>query len=112
MNKLRLQKEVEIRRIEGSLRSSESFFVTEYKSLKVSDLEELRAKLRPLFAEVRVCKNRLLKIASNRAGLTGLDDFLTGQNLFIFSKEGGSQVAKQLYDFSRTNKQLVLKAGL
>lgn len=112
MNKLRLRKEIEIKRIEGSLKTSSSFFVTEYKGLKVGDLEQLRRRLRPPLAEVRVCKNRLLKIASTRAGVADLSDYLKGQNLFIFGKDEGNQVAKLLYDFSKENKDLVLKAGL
>lgn len=112
MNKFRLEKELKIIEIEDSLKAADSFYIAEYGSLRVSDLEDLRKRVKAVKGEVKVYKNRLLKIASEAVGFPKLADFLTGQNIFIFSKEEGSQVAKILYDFANQNQNFQLKAGI
>ena len=52
--------------------------LTDYRGLKVSDLQTLRTSLRAQDAEFRVAKNTLTRIAAERAGIAGLEPVLEG----------------------------------
>ncbi|MEZ4500755.1 MAG: 50S ribosomal protein L10 [Thermomicrobiales bacterium] len=45
--------------------------LTDYRGLKVSDLQGLRTTLRPIDGEFRIAKNTLTRIAAERAGIEG-----------------------------------------
>lgn len=86
--------------------------VTDYRGLKVSDLQTFRGNLRPVGAEFHVAKNTLTRIAANNAGLTGLDPFLEGPTGLVFAFEDAVQTAKTVSDFVRTSRILSVKGGL
>ena len=49
--------------------------LTDYRGLDVTGLQGLRATLRPLNAEFKIAKNTLTRIASEKAGIEGLDAY-------------------------------------
>jgi large subunit ribosomal protein L10 len=85
--------------------------VTEYRGLTVTELKALR---RALGSDVKysVVKNTLTKIAAREAGITVLDDLLSGPTAIAFIKGDPVEAAKGLRDFAKTHPTLVIKGGI
>ena len=59
-----------------------------------------------------VTKNTLAKIAAHDAGITDIDELLTGPTAIALVKGDPVEAAKGLRDFSRANPVLVIKGGV
>lgn len=84
--------------------------VTEYRGLTTAQLTTLRRSL-GADATYRVAKNTLVKRAAADAGISGLDELLTGPTAIAFVKGEPVDAAKALRDFAKDNKGLVIKGG-
>ncbi|MDZ7293249.1 50S ribosomal protein L10 [Mycoplasmopsis pulmonis] len=98
--------------ITKKINDSQSLFLAEYRGLTVAKLLNLRKEAKKHNVEIKVYKNRLVKLATQKLGHSDLDKFLVGPNLFVFSNELGMDGAKVLAEFAKKNKKLVLKAGI
>lgn len=98
--------------IRERLASANAVFVTEYRGLKVAELETLRAELRGVDAEFKIAKNTLARIAARGASLEALETFLEGPSGLVFARGDAAATAKRLRDFGRANPALVIKGGL
>lgn len=100
-----------VAKIGESLKESASLTIVEYRGLTVAELSELRKSLKAAGATFNVYKNTLVTKASEELGIKGLDQYLSGSNAYVFSKElnGGPKV---LAKFAKKNELLVIKAGL
>jgi large subunit ribosomal protein L10 len=85
--------------------------LTHYRGLTVTDLAQLRAKLRETNAEMRVVKNTLTKRAAAAAGIDGLDELLVGPTGLVFCAEDPVGPAKALKDFAKDHPSLVIRGG-
>jgi large subunit ribosomal protein L10 len=94
------------------LGSAPTVVVTEYRGLKVSDLEALRQELREAGATFKIYKNTLVRLAVRQAGLEAMEPLLVGPTALVFVDGDIAQSAKKLRDFSRQNPLLVVKGGL
>jgi large subunit ribosomal protein L10 len=106
------QKANTINEISEQLSRALLVIVTDYRGLKVSDLQSFRGNLRPSGAEFHVAKNTLTKIAANKAGVNGLDPMLEGPSGLVFAFEDAVQTAKAVSDFVRTSRILSVKGGV
>lgn len=86
--------------------------VTDYRGLKVGDLQTFRGNLRPSGGEFHVAKNTLTKIAAGNAGVNGLDEHLEGPSGLVFAFEDPVQTAKAVSEFVRTSRILSVKGGV
>ena len=91
--------------------SAPAFVVTEYRGLKVQDLQDLRRKLRPRGVEYHVVKNTLFARAAEKAGRGGLRSLLVGPTAVAVASDGEKRIdevelAKSLVDEMRTLKAL------
>ncbi|MGB7069234.1 MAG: 50S ribosomal protein L10 [Pyrinomonadaceae bacterium] len=86
--------------------------VTDYRGLKVSELQTLRSNLRGFGGEFHVAKNTLTKIAAEKAGVVGLDPFLEGPTGIAFAYDDVVQTAKAVSDFARTSRIMTVKGGV
>ena len=77
--------------------------VLHYRELKVSEISELRRKLRAngMNIELRVAKNTLLRIAAHNAGKPDLDGIFTGPTAIAFIYGSEPQGAKAVMDAVR-----------
>ncbi|AKK10315.1 50S ribosomal protein L10 [Corynebacterium uterequi] len=89
---------------------ADSLFLTEYRGLTVSQLQELRGEL-GFDVEYHVAKNTLLKIAAAEQGIEGLDEHLTGPTAVAFIKGEAVDAAKVMKKFATANDKLVIKGG-
>ncbi len=99
-----------VAQIKEYLEKAESFFVAEYLGLKVSDMTDLRAKLRESDSRLVVEKNTLIRVAAKEAGVEGLDEYLTGPTAIAFVFGDPVAPAKALYDSFKKLELPVIKA--
>jgi large subunit ribosomal protein L10 len=85
---------------------------TEYRGLKVSQLQALRRELQEKGGEFHVVKNTLFKIAAGDDAAVLPESLTSGPTGIAFIYENEPACAKALLDFSRTNKALVVKGAL
>ena len=94
------------------LTRSPFMLVTDYQRMKVDQFSELRNRLAPAGAEVRVVKNSFLKRAIGSAGLPDVGDQLKGQPAIVFGDKDVAPVAKILKSFAAEFKIATLKVGV
>jgi len=90
---------------------SSGIVFTDYKGLKVKELQELRANLRSKGGEIHVLKNTLFRIAAGDDVAKLPADLHNGTTAFTFVFENESEVAKALLDYAKTSKKLVVKGA-
>lgn len=108
----RAEKAASVTAVAERLASSEAVFVTEYRGLKVHELEQLRAELRGAGAEYKIFKNTLARIAAQSHGFDALEPLLVGPTGLVFARADVAATAKRLRDFSRTNPAFVIRGGM
>jgi large subunit ribosomal protein L10 len=106
------QKAATIEVLTDQLERAQLTIVADYRGLKVSDLQALRASLRPFGAEFHVAKNTLTKIAAERVGIEGADDVLEGPTGLLFAFDDMVGAAKAISDFARTSRILTVRGGV
>jgi large subunit ribosomal protein L10 len=114
----RPEKVAVVTEVRQKLEDAEAVVFTEYRGLKVRDLQELRSALRPAGGEYKVYKNTLVRRASSELDLEIADE-LTGPTAlaFVGPRADGTPgdpvlVAKALKAFAKGNPALVVKGGL
>lgn len=86
--------------------------VTDYQRMKVDQFGELRNRLAPAGAEMRVVKNSFLKRAMAESGLPDVADKLIGQTAIVMGENDVAPVAKILKSFTAEFKIATLKVGV
>jgi large subunit ribosomal protein L10 len=94
------------------LNRSPFLLVTDYQHMKVDQFGELRNRLAPAGAEVRVVKNSFLKRAMADSGMPDVADKLTGQTAIVMGEKDVAPVAKILKLFAAEFKIATLKIGV
>ena len=92
--------------------SSSAILLTEYRGLKVSQLETLRRRLRDSGGEYKIFKNTFVRFVANDKGLTDLVPLLEGPTGIAFVDTDAAEVAKAIREFSRENPALIIKGGV
>ncbi|MGM1018103.1 MAG: 50S ribosomal protein L10 [Actinomycetota bacterium] len=105
------QKDASVAELTKNFENSNAVLLTEYRGLTVAQLKELRNSIRQE-ADYAVVKNTLTKIAANNAGITALDEGLTGPSAVAFVHGDFVTTAKALRDFAKANPHLVIKGGI
>ena len=104
-------KQETVAKITESLKDCASMTIVEYRGLTVAQISDLKKSLKAVGSTFSVYKNTLFTRASNDLGYSELDQYLTGSNAYVFSKELNAG-PKVLAKFARRNENLVIKAGL
>ena len=94
------------------LNRSPFLLVTDYQRMKVDQFGELRNRLAPAGAEVRVVKNSFLKRAMADSGMPDVADKLIGQTAIVMGERDVAPVAKILKLFAAEFKTATLKVGV
>ena len=98
--------------LQRDLERSTAIIVTEYRGLKVAELQDLRRKLRPKGVEYHVVKNSLFARAATKTQREGLKALLSGPTAVAMSKGDEVELARGLTDEARTLKALRIIGGL
>ncbi|MBN1994924.1 MAG: 50S ribosomal protein L10 [Anaerolineae bacterium] len=108
----RAKKEELVQQYVKKLSGSEAVIITDYRGLKVSDLQQLRAKIREVEGSFSIVKNTLAQRALTEAGLPVPEALLVGPVGIGFCGSNIPAVAKAIADFAKTNELLAVKGGL
>jgi large subunit ribosomal protein L10 len=94
------------------LQKSQGLILTDYRGLRVSEIEELRRSLRGAQATYQVVKNRLLLLALRQMGLSMPQEWLEGPVAVAFCHGEMPAAAKVIQDFAKGHEQFAVKGGL
>ncbi len=94
----------------STLKDVNFLLVTHYKGLTVSEITELREKVKTNNATFKVTKNSLIKRAIKNTDYEKLDNFFVGPTSVTYSKDPVS-AAKAVFDFSKENEKLKIIAA-
>lgn len=87
------------------------FIFADYRGLTVTQVTELRKKLREKDSEFKVVKNNFAKIAFDELKVENVADYLTGPTAVALSKQDSNEIAKILFDFAKDAPALVVKGA-
>jgi large subunit ribosomal protein L10 len=97
--------------VREGLTGSAATLLTHYRGLSVTELAELRTKLREANARMRVAKNTLARRAAVEAGIEGFEELLSGPTGLVFCDEDPVGPAKALRDFAKDHPELIVRGG-
>ncbi len=108
-----VEKENVISGLTETIEASNATLYTNYRGLSVSEVTELRKKLREVDAEFHIVKNTLFKrAAEGKLPMGELEQHLTGPTAIGFAKGDAVAATKALLDFMKDHKEMELKAGV
>mgnify|MGYP001063540082 CR=1 FL=1 len=108
----RAKKEERLEQYLEHLQRSQGLILTDYRGLRVSEIEELRRSLRGAEATYQVVKNRLLILALQQMGLTMPQEWLEGPVAVAFCHGEMPAAAKVVQDFAKGREKFAVKGGL
>ena len=109
MNKQKKQEY--IKEMTNQFDKSESVIVTHYQGLTVSQLDDLRDKMREHGIIFKITKNRITKLALEKTRCKELSNLFTGPTAVALSKDAITS-AKILTKFSKENENLKILGGI
>jgi len=109
MNKQKKQEY--IKEMTDQFDKSESVIVTHYQGLTVSQLDDLRNKMREHGIMFKITKNRITKLALEKTRCKELSSLFNGPTAVALSKDAIT-TAKILTKFSKENQNLKILGGI
>jgi large subunit ribosomal protein L10 len=103
------KKEEQLQSLKEKLQRSEALFVTTFKGIKVSEVNEVRKLVREKGGEYRVFKNTLIRIGTEETPFKPVMDYVEGPTALVFSYRDPVEIAKALKDFIKTHPALEIK---
>ncbi|MFK4823393.1 50S ribosomal protein L10 [Paenochrobactrum sp. BZR 588] len=96
--------------LNSTFSESGSVVVAHYTGLTVSQMSDLRSKMREAGGSVKVAKNRLAKIALQGTEAEGIAELFTGQTVIAYAEDPIS-APKVAVEFAKANDRLVILGG-
>ncbi len=100
--------------IAGRLQKANAAMVAEYRGLTVSELTELRVKLREAKAEFKIVKNRVAKVAITEdvQNIEALKPILKGPVGIVIAYGDPAAAAKSLIEFAKDRENFKVTGGV
>lgn len=105
------QKALEVQSLNERFEKAKAMIFADYRGLNVSEVNELRSKLRENGASMKVVKNRLVKRVLKDRGLDNLSEFFVNPTALASTEADPVAPAKILVEFSKAHEALNIKAG-
>ena len=105
------EKSAAIEEIAAQIEGAEAIFAVDYRGISVAQAAELRSKLRESDSSFRIVKNRLTKLAADKAGEGRLTDLLEGPTALTFVTGDTAGAAKTISTFNKEHDVLTFKGG-
>jgi len=106
-----VKKEAEIQELQDLVGRSVVAISTSYRGMSVSEMTALRRRMREANVDVRVVKNTLLRIASERAGKPDLIRIVDGPTAVIFAYDDIGAAAKVVTEYVRGARNALAVTG-
>jgi len=107
----RTDKEEMVASLKQTFEDSELVVVTHYSGLTVSDMTDLRRRMREAGASFKVTKNRLTRLALQGTKFEDLSDLMSGPTALAYSTDPVA-AAKIAVNYSKDNEKLVILGGV
>ncbi len=108
----REEKKYMAKEISGRFKESQSIFITGFKGIKATDMDNLRGKLGQVTSNYLIIKNTLAKSALKDAKLLELDQLIEGPSSFTLTdSDDSTKVAKILASFAKKHEGFNIKGG-
>ena len=98
--------------IAGQIEAAQAIFAVDYRGISVSQVADLRARLRESETKFRIVKNSLSERAADKAGAESLKPMLEGPTALALVGGDAALAAKALNDTARQLNILAFKGGL
>ena len=105
------QKKNYISEIESQFKNNEAVIVTHYQGLTMTQLDDLRSKMREHGIKFQITKNRITKLALEKTKCKDLSNLFTGPTAVAFSSDAIIS-ARILSKFAKNNENLKLLGGI
>ena len=105
------QKKRYIDEMSQKFEKSEAVIVTHYQGLTVSQLDDLRKKMREHGVQFKITKNRITKIALEKTKCKDISNLFNGPTAVALSEDAITS-AKILTKFSKENENLKILGGI
>ncbi len=105
------EKEREVQELEERFKRSKALVLTDFRGMNSSEMVELRREHKRNHLEYRVVKNRLAKLAAQRAGLP-LDSLLIGPTGLCFGYDDPAIAFKLSIALTKKYSQYKVKGGI
>ena len=105
------EKAATIEEVAAQIEGAEAIFAVDYRGISVPQAAELRGNLREADASFRIVKNRLTKLAAEKAGEERLAALLEGPTALTFVRGDTAQAAKAITTFNKEHEVLSFKGG-
>src|ERR1700753_450324 len=106
------QKAAVVDEMGAQFKAADAIFAVDYRGITVSQVAELRARLRDADARFRVVKNSLSERAADQAGLETLKPMLVGPTALALVNRDAPLPAKALNAAARLFNLLEFKGGV
>ncbi len=106
------EKKQAVQELKEKLEKSRVLILTNYRGLKVDEINELRNQLQEQGIEYKVVKNTLTRIATTEAGKDELNSYLEGPVAIAFSEDDPVVPSKVLTNYAKKNNNLEIKGGM
>lgn len=100
-----------VEEVRDGLAGSAATLLTHYRGLSVTEIADLRGRLRATEARYRVVKNTLSRRAVREAGVEGLAELIDGPVALVFCDQDPVGPAKVLKEFAREHPDLLVRGG-
>lgn len=108
----RESKALKVNELKDTFAEAKFAVVADYRGLKVTELEQLRASLREQDARIQVAKNTLFKLAVKDTEYEELTQEFSGTTAVAFSFDDPVGPAKALVEFGKDNEALQVKSAM
>lgn len=108
----RPEKVAVVEEIKARFENSGGVILTEYRGLRVGEMQKLRRELRDNGTELKIVKNTLARLAVEGSDYAGIVEFFEGPVAIAFYEDDPVPTAKLLRGFASENPALVIKGGL
>lgn len=99
--------------LKAALDDTQMTFVIDYQGLSVSEITDLRNRLRPVGASCKVTKNTFMRLAVDGSKTwQPLTEYAAGASAFVLVKEDLSGAIKAYQDFQKATKKTELRGGV
>lgn len=103
-------KQATVAEIASVIANAQTMVLAEYRGISVASMTELRANARKAGVYLHVLKNTLARRAVDGTSFAALADQMVGPLVYAVSDDPVA-AAKVLYQFSKKDEKIVLKAG-
>lgn len=105
-------KKAEVKALAEKMKESKLVLFTDYRGINVTDVTDLRTKVRNTNGDYKVIKNNITRRALEECKYEGLEEALIGPTAVIMNSEDYVETTKSIYQFSKNNENYKIKGGI